>query len=195
MKGATSKSPTLRVASSLEDKAIEWTLRDEWLTLALSCLETTFTTRPDGETEAIALGLVHFDFGTESAIRARLTLIQEPPRREHTDRIGWFSIGVVEGRGHDAGYVLAEVFIDDPRGRLLQKLQAAFDSAAASASRFLHASFRHTAFPGRAVDLESVLAELRSKQFVERPITEMALSHQTVLAHAPPASWVWGAQR
>ena len=83
-------------------------------------------------------------------------------------------------------HVILRVVVADPRRKLEQALQSAFDSAANSNNRFVHIAFRR-----EKLNVESVFADLQNQGHAGHPLTQISLPRQTILPHAPAWSWLW----
>jgi hypothetical protein len=189
MRFGKTKRRSSDVAGDFDAPEVERALKGEWLTLALSHFETKFTTRHDRHDfdYPAAHGLVHFEYGTFKNIRSRLILDEEPyePQRGKIGRAHFNHMYGIEDI--ESGYVIMEVFVDDPRGIIAKRLQDAFDSAAISQNRYVHISFRR-----EKLDVDAMLTELRQQGYgADHPLTEVRLTRTTILSQAPPSSWTW----
>ena len=172
--------------ATFADTIIKSSLQGEWLTLALSKFETTFSTKTDYRhlDDPKAHGLVHFHYGHDRVIRCELTLSSEDEVKH--DRVGYASYDRMGYDGDDDQHVILRVDLPDPRRKIEQALQAAFDSAALSNNRFVHIAFRR-----EKLDVDAVFADLQDQGNAGHPLTQISLTRQTLLPQAPAWSWLW----
>ncbi len=179
--------PGLKIANSFEAPEVKWSLTGEWLMLALSRFETTYTSRHDRKDWDFptAIGVIHFDRGTDVAIPVQLTLLED--RSPERGKVG---VAHYDSRNSDAGgteMIILEVMLNDEGGRIAKALQDAFTSAAISEERFVHVSFKRA-----KLDPAEVVPELVEKLCgAYHDLTEMQIKRRTHLAKTPAWSWLW----
>lgn len=182
-----SKAPTAGApVSDITEWMVKSALQQEWFTLALSRFQNPFSTEHElGRWDRpLATGLVHFETGTDRVIRADLTFTGH----EDKPRPGAIGGAFVHETGGENSHVVFSVQIHDPRGKLASELQAAFDSAALSKSRFVHVAFKRP----KIEDLPAVMTALgggRDNAF--HPVTQMFIRRETILPEAPTWAWAW----
>jgi hypothetical protein len=180
------KETETKFVDNFQDPEIKLALRGEWLTLALSHFETTLTTshfRSEFDCPA-AHGVVHFEFGKLKMIRAKLTLIEEPDhiKREQVGHAHFTRMDDI--LDNERNYVLLEVFVDDPRGKISNMLHLAFESAALSQNRYIHVRLRRA-----RLDIDPMLVELIDKGWgADHPLTELKITRNINLPLAPVSS-------
>lgn len=171
-----------------EDPSVEYALRGEWITLALASFKTTFSTEPDLSRASRwdlprANGIVHFDFGGERLLRCEVTL-DDGSAEKNYGNVGWASLTRFGG---DDPYVLFQVRLSDPRGRIEKAINSAFESATLGRHRFVHISLKRA-----EMNVEPVLEELKAKGYgASHPLNEVRLIRQSILPLAPEWSWAW----
>jgi hypothetical protein len=172
--------------ATFADTIIKSSLQGEWLTLALSKLETTFSTKTDYRQfdDPKAYGLVHFHYGCDRVIRCELHLSSEEEVKH--DRIGWAAYDQIGIDGDSGQHVILRIFLPDPRRKIEEALHAAFDSAALSNNRFVHIAFRR-----EKLEVDAVFADMQEKGDGYHPLTQISLIRQTILPQAPAWSWLW----
>jgi hypothetical protein len=100
--------------------------------------------------------------------------------------VGWASLTRFTG---DDPYVLFQVRLSDPRGRIEKAIHSAFESAALGRQRFVHMGLKRT-----EMNVKPALEELMAKGYGARhPLNEVQLIRQTKLPLAPEWSWAWSA--
>lgn len=178
-------TPKNAPVAEFSDPAVKYTLQGEWMTLALSKFEVSFSTRQEARylDDPKAYGLVHFDFGRERLLRCALTLNREPDEPSY-DRVGFAYFNRFLSK--DDPHVLLEVVLADPRGKIESALQKTFEAAALSGNRFVHIAFRR-----EKLDVDAVLADLQDRGNGRHPLTEISLRRQLTLPKAPAWSWLW----
>ncbi len=177
----------VRVADSFEGHDVERSLRGEWLVFALSRFETSFTSRYDRSDSdfPVASGIVHFDHGTNVAIPAQLTLLENEPTER--GRVGVAHYNSMMGDAGGLKHIVMEVAVNDPNGKVAKALQDAFDSAALSEERFVHVTFKRA-----KLDPAEHLPALKGNGYgAYHDLTEIQFKRRTQLAKTPIWSWLW----
>lgn len=177
----------VRVADSFEGHDVERSLRGEWLVFALSRFETSFTSRYDRSDSdfPVASGIVHFDHGTNVAIPAQLTLLENEPTER--GKVGTAYYSSMSGDAGGLKLIVMEVAVNDPNGKIAKALQDAFDSAALSEERFVHVTFKRA-----KLDPEEHLPALKGSGYgAYHDLTEIQFKRRTQLAKTPTWSWLW----
>lgn len=177
----------LKIANGFDTYEVKRSLTGEWLTLALSRFEQNYTSRHDRRDWdfPIAIGVVHFEHGTDFAIPVQLTLVEdEAPER------GKVGVAHYNSRSGDDGgteMIILEVAVKDAGGKIAKTLQDAFTSAAISEERFVHVTFKRA-----KLDPAEFIAELAENRYgAYHDLTEMQIKRRTHLARTPAWSWLW----
>ena len=177
----------LKIANSFDIYEVERSLTGEWLTLALSRFEQKYTSRHDRKDWDFptAIGVVHFETGTNFAVPAQLTLIED----EAAER-GKTGVAHYDSRNDGKGgteIIILEVAVKDADGKIAQARQDAFTSAAISEERFVHVSFRRA-----KMDPAEFIPELIEKRYgAYHDLIEIDIKRRTHLAKTPAWSWLW----
>lgn len=184
----SSEVVSMAPVTDFDDPVIKATLSGNWLTLALSRLQTNYRSgyeRHDWD-EPSAQGVVHLDIGYDRVLRAELnisTQVSDPPRGQIGNA---YLIGAREATSRQS-YVLLKAAIADPGGKITAALQDSFNSAALSGSGWVHVRLRR-----EKLDLEAVMTDLNEKKYgAHHHITEVNFMCETILSKAPIGSWAW----
>lgn len=178
----------LKIANSFETSEVEWSLTGEWLTIALSRFEQKFSSRYDRKDSdfATAIGVVHFDHGTNLAIPVELTLLEDKP-------LGRGKVGVAHYnsqnriRGDGTELITLEIAVNDKGGKVAKALQDAFTSAGISEERFVHVTFKRA-----KLDPAELVPDLIEKRYgAYHDLSEIQIRRRTHLAKTPAWSWAW----
>lgn len=177
----------LKIANSFDIYEVKRSLTGEWLTLALSRFEQNYTSRHDRKDWDFptAIGVVHFDHGSDFVIPVQLTLTED----EAPDRS---KVGVAHYNSRNDGnggteMIILEVAVKDASGKVAKALQDAFTSAAISEERFVHVTFKRA-----KLDPAEFTAELAENRYgAYHDLTEIQIKRRTHLAKTPSWSWLW----
>ncbi|MFP5449043.1 MAG: hypothetical protein ACLGHU_09895 [Alphaproteobacteria bacterium] len=180
-------SPGLKIAASFDTHEVKWSLTGEWLTLALSQFEQNYSSRHD-RTDwdfPTAIGVVHFEHGTDFAIPVQLTLVED--ERPERGRVG---TAHYDSRNDYAGgteMVILKVAVKDASGKIAKALQDAFTSAAISEERFVHVTFKR----GNLDPADFIPKLVENRYGAYHDLAEVHIKRRTHLAKAPAWSWLW----
>ena len=181
------QAPGLKIANSFNTSEVRLSLTGEWLTVALSRFEQTYTSRHDRKDWDFptAIGVVHFDHGSEVAIPVQITLAED----ETLER-GKVGVAHYNSRKGDAGgteMIILEIGLKDASGKIANALQDAFTSAAISEERFVHVTFKRA-----KLDPTEFVPELIEQHYgAYHDLTEVQIKRLTHLAKTPVWSWLW----
>lgn len=182
------QSPGMKIAASFDTHEVKWSLTGEWLMVALSQLEQTYSSRHD-RTEwdfATAIGVVHFEHGTDFAIPVQLTLVEN--ERPERGKVGTAHYDSRTGYAGGNDMVILKVAVKDASGKIAKALQEAFASAAISQERFVHVTFKR-----ENLDPTEFIPKLIEKRYgAYHDLTEVQIKRRTHLAKSPSWSWLWG---
>jgi hypothetical protein len=185
--GKSKPGSGLRIASSFEAHEVKRSLTGEWLTLALSRFEQNYTSRYDRKDWDFptAIGVVHFEHGTDVAIPVQLTLVED----EQAER-GKVGVAHYTSRNDDAGgteMIILEVAVKDESGKVAKALQDAFTSAAITEERFVHVTLKRA-----KLDPAEFVSELIEKRYgAYHDLEEIQIRRRTLLPKTPAWSWLW----
>jgi hypothetical protein len=187
-KDKSSVPPESTHAIDFDDRSVGHALRGQWITLALASFKTTFSTEvdplfPTDWDSPCANGVVHFPFGGQKLLRCEV-ILDEASSGKNDGSLGWASLTRIGG---DDPYVLFQVRLSDPRGRIEKALHSAFASASLGRLRFVHMRLKRA-----ELDVETALAELKANGFgASHPLAVVKVIQQTTLPMAPEWSWAW----
>lgn len=177
----------LKVANSFDTSEVRWSLTGEWLTVALSRFEQTYTSRHDRKDWDFptATGVVHFDHGSDVAVPVQITLAEdETPER------GKVGVAHYNSRNDGAGgteIIILEIGLKDSSGKIAKALQDAFTSAAISEERFVHVTFKRA----KLEPTEFVPELIEQRYGAYHDLIEVQIRRRTHLAKTPAWSWLW----